>query len=72
MVAPRRPSVRNGPTMILRTLLDWIDSVIVLLMTAMLRVAGGYALSAGAVLVLLIGAWVAVRRITQSRAAPKP
>jgi hypothetical protein len=58
--------------MILRTLLDWIDSAVVLLMTAMLRVAGGYALSAGVVLVLLIAAAMAVRRITQSRAAPKP
>jgi hypothetical protein len=57
--------------MILRTLLDWIDSTVVLLMTAMLRVAGGYALSAGALLVLLIGAGFAVRRLTQSRAAPK-
>lgn len=61
-------SAVRGPMMILRNFLDWIDQVVVLLITAALRVAGGYVLTAGALLAMLIVAWLALRRSAARRA----
>jgi hypothetical protein len=68
MLSDAAISAPIGLMMILHTVLDWIYAVIVMLLTAILHVAGGYVLFAGAALLLLFGAAVVVRRAMRVRA----